>query len=126
MSTLLRNTLAANAAFSTACALILTLGAWRLDDVLGIPTAMLLAFGLGLGGFGVFVAITSTSMWVPGAWAVLAADVAWVLVAGVLVLGFDDILTTGGEWALVAVTIAVADFAVAEGFGLRRTAEVKP
>ena len=126
MSTLLRNTLAANAAFSTACALVLTMGAWRLDDVLGVPMWMLLTFGLALGGFGVFVAITSASMWVPGAWAVLAADVAWVVLAGVLLLGFDDILTTAGQWALVAVTIAVMDFAVAEVLGLRRTAEVQP
>ena len=126
MSTLLRTTLTANAAFSTACALVLTLAAWRLDGVLGVSPWLLLVLGVALAGFGVFVAITSARRWMPGAWAVLAADVTWVVTAAVVVVGFNELLTTAGVWALVAVTIVVLDFAVAEALGIRRAAEVRP
>ena len=126
MSTLLRTTLAANAAFSTACALVLTLAAWRLDGVLGVSAWVLLVLGVGLAGFGGFVAFTAARRWMPGAWAVLAADVAWIVGAGVVVIGFNELLTTAGVWALVAVTIVVLDFAIAEVLGLRRAVEVRP
>ena len=126
MLPLLRIALAANVAFSATCALVLTLGARSLDEVLGVAPWLLLSFGIALGGFAVLVAVTAATSWVPGARAVMAADVAWVLIATGVLIGFGDVLTTSGTWALLVVTIVVLDLAVAEGIGLRRTAEVRP
>jgi hypothetical protein len=52
---------------------------------------------------------------------VVAADAAWVLAAVVVIVGFPDAMTAAGLWALGIVTLAVADFAIFQMIGLRRS-----
>jgi hypothetical protein len=52
---------------------------------------------------------------------VIIADVAWVLGAAVVLIGFPQTMTPAGLWALGLVTFAVADFAAVQAIGLRRT-----
>jgi hypothetical protein len=49
------------------------------------------------------------------------ADIAWVIGAAVVLIGFPRSMSTAGLWALGLVTFTVADFAAVQAIGLRRT-----
>lgn len=120
----LTRALTANAAFSAASAIVLVAGASPLARWLDIPTWLSVAAGLGLALFAFDVGRTARRPTRTAVLAIIAADVAWVLGAAVLIVGFPDALSTGGLWALGLVSLAVADFAVVQTLVLRRLSSV--
>lgn len=117
----LRSALYANGAFSTTSGVVLAAGASGLDEWLGLPAWLLLVTGVGLilyAAYLVSLARRPNTLAIAGRTAV-AGDVGWVVLAVGAVVGFDW-LTDRGEWALLAVTLVVADLAVTQAIGLRR------
>jgi hypothetical protein len=51
---------------------------------------------------------------------VIAADVAWVVAAAVVIVGFPQAMSTAGLWSLGVATAAVADIAALQTLGFRR------
>lgn len=118
-SKILTWTLAANAGFSVVTGVILVIGAVPLSRWLGIPTWVTIAVGVGLLPFAVAVANTARSPRRDTVRQVIFADIAWVIGAAVVLIGFPRSMSTAGLWALGLVTVAVADFAALQVIGLR-------
>lgn len=119
-SRILTPTLAANAASSAVTGVALVAGAAPLSGWLGIPAWLSVAVGAGLLVFAVSVVRVARSPQPAAVRQVIAADVAWVIGAAVVIVGFPESMSTAGLWALGVVTVAVADFAVFQAVGLRR------
>jgi hypothetical protein len=119
-SKLLTRTLAANAGFSALSGLILIGGASPLSRWLGIPTWLSVAVGVGLLPFAVAVIRVARDPKPQAARMVVVADIAWVVGAAVVLIGFPRSMSTAGLWSLGLVSVAVADFAVFQTIGLRR------
>lgn len=117
---LLRNALTANAAFSLLSGLVLTLFAGPLADWLGIPLWIAVVFGIGLIGFAISVYTIARNPKPGLVRQVIVSDVAWVVGAGMLLVAFPDALSSEGRWALLVVTLVVADFALVQWLGLRK------
>lgn len=119
-SRILTPTLTANAASSGVTGVALVAGAAPLSGWLGIPAWLSVVVGAGLLVFAVSVVRVARNPQPTGVRQVIAADVAWVVGAAVVIVGFPESMSTAGLWALGAVTVAVADFAVFQTVGLRR------
>lgn len=119
-SKILTRTLVANAGFSVVTGVILIIGAVPLSRWLGIPTWLTIAVGVGLLPFALAVAKTARSPRRDTVRQVIVADIAWVIGAAVVLIGFPRSMSTAGLWALGLVTVAVADFAALQMIGLRR------
>lgn len=119
-SKVLTRTLAANAGFSALTGLILIGGASPLSRWLGIPTWLTVAVGVGLLPFALNVITVARDPKPQAARMVILADIAWVIGAAVVLIGFPRAMSTAGSWALGLVSVAVADFAVFQAIGLRR------
>jgi hypothetical protein len=119
-SKVLARTLAANAGFSALTGLILIGGASPLSRWLGIPTWLAVAVGVGLLPFAVSVIRVARDPKPEAARMVIFADIAWVIGAAVVLIGFPRSMSTAGLWSLGLVSVAVADFAVFQAIGLRR------
>lgn len=120
-SRILSRTLAANAGFSAVTGVILVVGAAPLSRWLSIPTWLTIAVGIGLLPFALTVAKTARSPRREAVLRVILADIAWVVAAAVVLVGFPRSMSTAGLWSLGLVTVAVADFAALQVIGLRRT-----
>lgn len=120
ISRLLPTTLIANAASSAMTGVALVAGAAPLSGWLGIPAWLSIAVGIGLLAFAVSVAFVARNPRPTAVRQVIAADVAWVVGAAVVIVGFPGSMSTAGLWALGIVTVAVADFAIFQTAGLRR------
>ena len=118
---LLNGTLILNAATSAAIGAALAIGAIPISDWLGIPTPVSLALGIGLVAFGALVLKVARDARRQLVLEVIAADLAWVVGAGVVIFGFPDSMSTAGRWSLGVVTVAVAVFATLQATGLRRS-----
>lgn len=118
---ILTTTLIANAASSAVTGVLLVAGAAPLSGWLGIPAWLSVVIGLGLLAFAVSVVLVARDPQPGGVRQVIAADVAWVIGAVVVIVGFPGSMSTAGLWALGIVTVAVADFAILQTVGLRRT-----
>ena len=116
---LLTSTLGANALFSGLSGVLLAVGALPMSDWLGIPTWLCVAVGIGLVLFAIQVAMTARNPVPVSVRTVIAGDVAWVVIATVLILGFPDSMSDTGLVALGIVTAVVATFAVLQSIGLR-------
>lgn len=93
-----------------------------LDDLLGIPLALLVPVGLFLIVYAAFVWVVGTR---PGinrtaAWAIIAVNLLWVLDSVVLVMTGWLSLTAMGIAFVLAQAVAVALFAGAQFYALRR------
>lgn len=121
MSSLLTRTLRANATFSVISGVVLALGAIPIGRRVEVPPIVVAAIGAALIPFALFVWRTAARSSLPGARGVLAADIAWVLGAAIVVLGVPDTMNSVGVSALVLITVVVADFALFEWVGLRRS-----
>lgn len=121
-SKILTRTLAANAGFSAVTGVILVIGAVPVSRWLSIPTWLAIAVGVGLLPFALVVAKTARNPRRDSVWQVIIADIAWVIAAVVVLVGFPRSMSTAGLWSLGLVTVAVADFAALQFIGLRRTA----
>jgi hypothetical protein len=119
-SKVLTRTLAANASFSALTGLILIGAASPLSRWLGIPTWLTVAVGVGLLPFAVAVIRVARDPKPQAARMVIVADIAWVIGAAVVLVGFPRSMSTAGLWSLGLVSVAVADFAVFQAIGLRR------
>ena len=118
---LLRASLRGNAAFSSLCALISLAYAGPLAQTLGIPSpALLTALGVQLLAFAALLLVLASRPTIPLrlAWAVVAADVLWVVGTIPLVLG--ETLTRAGVWTAIGIADVVAIFAFLQALGIRR------
>ena len=120
-SNILTRTLAANAGFSAVIGVNLVIGAVPLSRWLGIPTWLTIAVGVGLLPFALAVAKTARNPKRGTVHQVIISDIAWVIGAAVVLIGFPRSMTPTGLWALGLVSVAVADFAALQAIGLRRT-----
>ena len=130
---LLRLTLKLDAAASGAMGVLLLLAAGLVIGdqrpfalLLGTPTALLVPVGLFLVAFAAFVWVVGTRSRInsTAAWAVLAANVLWVLASVVLLVdGWFPLTTLGVAFVLVQAA-AVALFAGLQFLGLRRSRPV--
>lgn len=122
MSPLLRRALQADALASGAMGLLLALAAGPLEELLGLPRALLLAAGIGLLPFALALGwlanrTTLRRGWV---WAVLAINAVWVIDSlSLLALGWVE-PTLLGNIFVIGQAVAVAVLAELEFFGLRR------
>lgn len=120
---LLRFALIADAAASGAMALMLALGAGLLAPVLGLPEALLRNAGLVLVPYAALVGFIGSRPLMSRAlvWAVVAANVVWVI---------DSLALLAGGWVspgaigiafVVMQAVAVGVFAELQVLGLRRS-----
>lgn len=120
-SKILTRVLAANAGFSAVSGITLIVGAAPLARWLGIPTWLAIAIGFGLLMFAFIVGRASRDPKQNTVLHVILADVAWVIGAGIVIVGFPQSMSAAGLWTLGLVTVAVADFAALQAWGLRRS-----
>lgn len=126
MSPLLRRALQADALASGAMGLLLTLAAGPLEELLGLPRALLLGAGIGLLPFALALGWLANRQtlrrgWV---WAVLAINAVWVVDSlSLLALGWVE-PTLLGKVFVIGQAVAVAVLAELEFFGLRRCQEM--
>ncbi len=121
-STFLRWVLAADATTCIATGLLLVLGSGLLTGLLGVPSAILTWSGVSLFPFAAFLIYLATREHVhrPSVWAAIVLNLLWVVDSLVLAFGGWIEPTTVGVVFVVAQALAVAAFAEAEYFGLRR------
>lgn len=117
-------TLAANGLYSAVSGAILAFGSAALDSTVGLDAWFLALAGVSLVGYGVFIAwLGRRKDPTPGATFATAMDVAWIVGAAVILLGFPSVMTTTGRVALLIVSIPVTAFAVAQGRMLKARAD---
>ncbi|MDJ0868538.1 MAG: hypothetical protein QNK03_20690 [Myxococcota bacterium] len=117
----LRNSLRANAAFSTLSGVLFALAGAPIADFLGVAPPLLVTFvGLNLLGFAAALVWLASRPALPVRLAVIVigADLAWV--AGTLLLVFAEAFTRAGATAALAVANVVLVFAVLQTIGVRR------
>jgi hypothetical protein len=122
-STLLRRALLGNTAFSAITGLACVLGAWPLAALMGLPSPFILvALGAGLLGYAALLYRLAQRRPIPraGALIIVAADVAWVLINWVLLLGGWVAFTPAGWWIVAVVADIVALFAIVQFIGVRQ------
>ncbi|MCY1339255.1 hypothetical protein D9M69_251330 [compost metagenome] len=123
MSPLLRRALQADALASGAMGLLLALAAGPLEDLLGLPRALLMGAGIGLLPFALALGWLANREsvrrgWI---WAVLAINTVWVIDSlSLLALGWVE-PTLLGKVFVIGQAVAVALLAELEFFGLRRS-----
>ena len=120
-SSLLRNTLRADAIFCALAGVDLILFSRTVAELLGIRQSGGLVFlGLGLLGYGayLFVASRRQPLSFAEAWTFVAADFVWI--AGSVLLIAIGPLSTTGNWIVGAVAVAVLALAEGKLFGIRR------
>lgn len=118
---LLRNALRANAAFSALCATTILFLREPLSQSFGIgDSRILLAIALGLLPFAVGLLRNSMleTIDIREARIATALDLAWV--AGSVAVLLSGVLTSSGNWAVVAVADIVGLCAIAQFLGVRR------
>jgi hypothetical protein len=122
-SLFLRRAILADAVFSGASALLLSLNAGALAPLLNLPEALLRETGLFLIAYAALVGWLGTrqSMPKPLVWIVVAGNAAWT--AASIALLFSGAVTPNllGEAAVAMQAIAVGVFAELQYIGLRRS-----
>ncbi len=119
---LLRLALKLDAVASGALGTLLLVTATVLDDLLGIPLALLVPVGLFLLAYAAFVWIVGTRRRInrTAAWTVVALNLVWVADSVVVVLAGPLPLTGLGVIFILAQAVAVLLFADLQFLGLRR------
>lgn len=122
-SRLLRNTLLANALFSTLSGALFLFDAEIVDNFLGLgmPSVIrVLGIGLLLFALELFWISTRSQINRVAAQIITALDIAWVIGSWLLLLTHFVVLSSAGWWAVALVADVVAVFAVLEVIGLRK------
>lgn len=122
-STFLRRALMADAALTGSTALLLVAAATLLEDLLGLPAALLRGAGLSLIPFTALLLYLLRRDPLPraAAWFVIAGNALWAIDSVVLLFtGWVD-PTIAGQVFVVFQALVVAAFAEAQYVGLRRT-----
>lgn len=119
---LLERTLAANAWFSRVSGVVLAVASPWIADFAGLDTRIVLAVGLGLIGYSLWLDVAARQKPIKRIDAITAivGDEAWVIGAIAVIFVLPDVLTTGGKWALTLVSLVVAAFSVAQVIGLQQ------
>ena len=122
MSRLLRIALLADAAATTATALLLIVFSAPFESLLGLPPAFSRTIGFGLLPYAGIVAYLGTRLQVSrgAVWAVIICNVIWVVDSGLLLMGNWIDPTPLGVGFVVAQAVAVAAFADVQFLGLRQ------
>lgn len=122
-STLLRRSLAVDAAMSGAAGMLMATGAGALAAPLGLPASLLTYAGLALLPFAGLLAWLATRVEVPRAaiWAVIACNLVWAVESIALLLTGWVAPTILGHAFVIAQALAVAVITEFEFFGLRRS-----
>ena len=123
---LLRRSLATNASFSALSGIALIAFSGPLDRFMGLGlTWLLIVIGVGLLGFAALIVLNlrRPRLSRTDAWLTIASDIAWVAGSVIILLGFPDLLGTGGKWLVGLVAVCVADFALLQYLGLRRSTD---
>ena len=124
-STFLRRAIQADAIFSGASAVLLTLGAGTLAPLLNLPEALLLETGLFLIAYATLVGWLGTRPTMPKALVliVIVGNAAWTLAS--IALLFSGAVTPNllGEVSVAAQAIAVGALAELQYIGLRRSGD---
>jgi hypothetical protein len=122
-SALLRTSLNTNAAFSAISGTVLLVGAVPVASMIGLPTWFVAGVGVSLIAFAGIVRIIAGNPLPRGGRAgvrmVITADVTWVVIAAIVVIGFPGVMTQAGVISVAAISIIVADLAVLQAIGLR-------
>jgi hypothetical protein len=122
-STLLRRTLAVDAATGAACGALMVLTQGPLADLLGLPAPLLHYAGLGLLPFAAALLLMALGEALPRAavWVVIACNVGWVLGCLGLLVGSWVSPTFLGQAFLVVQIVVVLALTELEFMGLRRS-----
>ena len=126
--TSLRRSLLDNAVFSIVSGLLAVFFVTGLSELMDVTPSVLLIVGVGVFGFGLAI------LWIARretidlrlALFVVLSDLMWVVAAVVLIIGFPDVMSTGGKWLLVAVSGVVGVLAGLQWQGIRRASGVEP
>ena len=118
----LHTALRVNSVFSVVSGAGLALGANALDEALGVDAIWLVAVGIGVVLFGIAVGRIAARKPIPrrAVRGVIAADLAWVIGAAVIIVGFPDMLSTAGKWTLGILSAFVLDFVILQGVALKQ------
>jgi len=119
---LLRTALRLDAVASGALGVACATGAGVLDELLGLPTGLLVGVGVFLVVFAAGLVVLAARRPVPrgGTAVVVLGNAAWVLMSVALVIGAWDRLTVLGVVVVLAQAAAVAVFADLQWAGSRR------
>jgi hypothetical protein len=123
-SRLLRRTLGVNAAITAANAFAFLAAGHRLGPVFGLAPVVLWVLGAGLLAFAAHAGLVARKAAISRGEAIyfVAADVAYVALSVVVLVGFPNLMTGLGRLFFAAAADVVAILAVAEYAGLRRMA----
>jgi hypothetical protein len=119
---LLRSSLWIDAALSGANGAAFLIAAGPIGEALGLSTALVAGVGAFFVAYASALAVLATRSWLGPAQVrlVAAGNSAWVLAsAGVLASGLLDLTTAGTVW-LIAQALLVLDFALLQGYAVRR------
>ena len=124
-SSLLKNTLFGNSAFSFISGIAFLLFSKAIAGFLGLSASwIILALGVGLIVYGIEIYLAARAESVNTGIAKFAvyADLAWVLGSAVLIFANLVPFTTAGKWAIAIIADIVLIFAILQYVGLRRLA----
>ncbi len=112
-----------NSVFSIVSGSAMAVGSVLLEDLVGVAALWLVGIGIGVVLFGVAVGRIARNDPVPrrAGWAVVLADLGWVVGAAILIFGFPDVLTGAGKWTLGIISVFVLDLATLQVVGLNRS-----
>lgn len=121
-SSFLRRVLLADAAAGAATGSLMLFGAGLLEQLLGLPRALLQVAGLSLLPFAALIGYLATREQLSrkGVWAVIICNAIWVVDSVLLLLSGWAQPTRLGQAFVIAQALVVAIFAELEYFGLRR------
>ena len=109
-----------NGIYSALSGAILAIGAPWLDTVSGVEAWVLAVVGVGLIAYGTLIYRQARNADpVPVARFATAMDLAWLVGAAALLIGFPSAMTTAGKAILVAASVGVGAFAALQFRELR-------
>jgi len=125
-SSLVKNALYGNSAFSFISGLAFLLFSKAIATFLGISASwviLVLGIGLILYGWQIFNAVKSNPINTAFARFAVYADLTWVLLSAVLIFANLVAFTAAGKWGIAIVADMVLMFAILQYVGLRRMAK---
>lgn len=122
VSNFLRYVLFADAATCFVCAFLLTLGGEFLQNLLGLPAALMFYAGLSLFPFAAFLIIAATrkSVSKTAIWLIIALNLLWTIDSFLLLVSGYVAPTAYGYVFVIFQALGVLMFADLEFIGLRR------
>ena len=122
MSVFLRRALVVDAIASGLTGALMLVGAGALQDLLGLPAALLRGAGLVLIPYVAFVAIVAARahISIPAVWAIVACNVAWTVASFALLIDAFVTPTALGTIFVIGQALAVAALGALQCVALRR------